>query len=62
MFISVEGHVDEVSKWTASRPIVLLEVGSVSVVDEPSLPVSHMLLTLQRLAQVGDLLLEALAF
>ena len=36
MFVSVEGHVDEVSKWTTSRPIVLPEVGGVSVVDESS--------------------------
>ena len=28
--------MNEVSKWTASRPIVMPEVGGVFVVDEPS--------------------------
>lgn len=53
--------MDEVSKGTASGPIIIPEVDGVSVADEPSCAGSHMFITLQRIDQVGDLRLEALA-
>lgn len=35
MFVFVERPMDEVSKWTASHPIVMPEVRGVSIEDEP---------------------------